>query len=324
MYVSRHIFVRVLIAVLVAPALTVGAQNQRSAATNALRIGLLSSLRPDTHSTSIERGVRLGADEAKQTANLFGNDVQLYTAPAGSNVVATARRLLSERQIQVLIAASAADAEALSTLAEERHILFFNVASPAQSLRVACRRYTFHVDASEAMFRNATLLARRTASPSHGPAARTADNDSIALWEATLERYGASQINGRYRAKYRIGMDDGAWAGWFAVKVASESALRARSTEADKLLVYLESPTTSFDGHKGWPLSFRTADHQLRQPLYLVAKGGTGARHQTSSDVPELRGAAGSGVAGPPARLNQVLDRIIASPTAPRCQWRRL
>src|SRR5205085_3525301 len=35
-YVSRHIFLRVLIAVLVGPALSVSAQNQRSAATTAL------------------------------------------------------------------------------------------------------------------------------------------------------------------------------------------------------------------------------------------------------------------------------------------------
>ena len=116
-------------------------------------------------------------------------------------------------------------------------------------------------------------------------------------------------------------MDGGAWAGWFAVKLISEAALRARSSEPAKLLAYLELPSTSFDGHKGWPLSFRGADHQLREPLYVVIPVASPSGAARFRDVPELRGSSSATTGEDPARLNHLLDRLIASPTAPRCQW---
>jgi len=41
--------------------------------------------------------------------------------------------------------------------------------------------------------------------------------------ESDAERYGASQINDRYRDKYGAGMDEGV-AGWAAVKFVAEAA----------------------------------------------------------------------------------------------------
>ena len=301
---------------------SIGAQNRQPDARNALRIGLLTSVTSNPEAASTERGVRLGADEARQTANLFGSDVQLYEANAGNDPATSATRLLSQHQVQVLIASSAADAAALSELAERRHVLFLDVASRALPLRIACRRYSFHVEASEAMYANAGRLARqRTVSRRTTAGRENGMLDSVSLWEPTLERYGASQINERYRARYHVGMDGHAWAGWFAVKVASESALRSKSTSAPTLLTYLESAATSFDGHKGWPLSFRIADHQLRQPLYLVTRGGPAGGRKVE-DVPELRDASSQGASSESARLNRALDRLIAAPTTPHCQWK--
>ena len=212
------------------------------------RIGLVTPLAASSSAASAARGVRLGAAEAKQTAKLFGGDVELYEASGSgdSGAVAAARRLSSARQVQVLIGASPTDADALSRFSESRGILFFNVASRASSLRAACRRHTFHVDAS---------------STGNG-------SDSLVLWSPTLQRFGAAQINDRYQRKYGIPMDGQAWAGWAAAKIASEAALRVRSTKPARLLAYLESPENRFDGHKGRPLTFSAADHQLLQPLY--------------------------------------------------------
>jgi ABC transporter substrate binding protein (PQQ-dependent alcohol dehydrogenase system) len=98
------------------------------------------------------------------------------------------------------------------------------------------------------------------------------------LWHPALERFGAGQLNDRYRARFGEGMDGPAWAGWMAVKALWEASLRARATDAAGLRAYLLRGATQFDGHKGWPLSFRAGDHQLRQPLYLAAPadgGGT-------------------------------------------------
>ena len=110
-------------------------------------------------------------------------------------------------------------------------------------------------------------------------------------------------------------MDGSAWAGWVAVKIAAEAALRARSVRPTALLAYLESQSTSFDGHKGWPLSFRSTDHQLRQPLYVVAPSPK-AREGTQ-DIPALGALAAGG-----ANANQLLDALMPR-SMPRCAWNR-
>jgi hypothetical protein len=296
-----------------------------------LRIGLVTPADPSPSlpTQAVARGVRLGAAEAKQTATLFGDDVELYEATGSgeSGATSAAERLSSERQIQVLIGTSAPDADALSTFAESHHILFLNVASRSPALRFACRRYTFDVEATDAMYANAARMSGAAASSSIPNATRVAGSfaDSVVLWGSSLERFGASQLNDRYRDKYHIGMDGGAWAGWAAVKIASEAALRARSPAAAKLVEYLESPVSQFDGHKGWPLSFRRADHQLRQPLYVASRIASSAAGRTGllHDVPELRAlSAGSAGEGGARDQEQLLDHLMSAPGAGPCRWR--
>ncbi|HJP84784.1 MAG TPA: hypothetical protein VJ852_02240 [Gemmatimonadaceae bacterium] len=213
--------------------------------------------------------------------------------------------MLAASKVQILIGVAAQDADVLSRFAESHRVVFFNVASRAPALRAACRRYTFHVEAGDSMYANALINAR---SPT---------NARVAMWSPSLSRYGASQINDRYRVKYNAPMDAGAWAGWVAVKIASEAALRTQSSNPAAILSYLEAPTTTFDGHKGWPLSFRRTDHQLRQPLYVLSGGSPGARASVR-DVPELRTIAGGSSA--PANAEQALDALMAK-SAPRCGW---
>ena len=270
-----------------------------------LRIGLVTRRNSVASSQSIERCARLGATEAKQTATLFGGDVVLFAEPVSATAERAAQNLLSTRKVQILIGSADADAEALSKFAEAHGILFFNVASRAPALRAACRRYTFHIEAGDSMYANA--------------AKRIGSHNATLLWSPALERYGASQINDRYRSKYGAAMDGGAWAGWVAVKIAAEAALRAHSAAAAAVLAYLESPSTSFDGHKGWPLSFRSNDHQLRQPLY-VASPRSGAPPGGVRDVPELRAIAGGSDAASSA--DEALDGLMPK-SAPRCSWHR-
>jgi len=297
----RNLFTQWLITLLVFA-------QQLPAQTTALRVGLITPAY-SAAAASIDRGVRLGALEAKHTANLFGGDVLLFEEKAAGNLERAAERLLSKGKVQVLIGSSVRDADALSRFAETHQIIFFNVASRAPTLRAACRRFTFHVEAGDSMYAIAS---------GRGQSSQAAPN--TVLWAATLERYGASQINNRFRARYHNPMDGGAWAGWFAVKIASEAALRAHSVNPGAILFLLENPSTSFDGHKGWPLSFRSWDHQLRQPLYVVSRGasatGAGVR-----DVPQLSTISG----GSTGRTNasQALD-VLMPKSAPRCSWARL
>ena len=276
----------------------------RAQAHTALRVGFVASANPsDSVATSILRGVRLGAAEARQTANLFGGDVLLFEETSAGDPLSAANKLLARRQVQILIGSSATDAEALSRFAESRRLIFFNTASRAPALRDACRRYTFHIEASDAMYDNAL---KRGAVPGE------VGTERAVLWSPVLERYGASQVNDRYRAKYAAGMDGSAWAGWVAVKIASEAALRAHSAKADAILSYLESPATTFDGHKGWPLSFRSSDQQLRQPLYVLQRPGQPADAMRERDVPELRELATSNTASASRILETLMPKSVA------------
>jgi ABC-type branched-subunit amino acid transport system substrate-binding protein len=291
-----------------------------------LRIGLITTGGNTASSgASIARGVRLGAAESRQTAQLFGDDVQLFeTAGAGATAVASADRLVSSDKIEILIGTSGVDAEALSRFSERHHIIFLNAASRSQALRSACNRYTFHVEASDAMYSSAARQGNVAPSPARSAVARSlgASTDSIVLWSSILERFGASQINDRYRDKYATGMDGGAWAGWAAVKFGAEAALRARSASPGQVLAYLESPATQFDGHKGWPLTFRLSDHQLRQPLYIVAAPSAGTVKATVRDVPDLHAHVlpnSSSDRGGRAS-DRILDSLMAS-DAHACPW---
>ena len=322
--IVRRLTFGVICSVAFAQAMT----GQASVRRTTLRIGLVTPGGANALSgaTSVARGVRLGAAEAQQTAALFGDSVELYEArSAAGGALAAAEQLSSTRKVQVLIGASAADADALSKFAESHQIVFVNAASRSPGIRKECRRHTFHVEASEAMYTNAARAAELwavtiSASASGKPVGSR--RDSVTLWGPTLQRFGASQLNDRYRDKYHLPMDGFAWAGWAAVKIASEAALRARSTSPAKLLAYLESPSTQFDGHKGWPLTFRIADHQLRQPLYVAMLQGAGGYR--FRDVPELRDDAslgGQSNPGPHASNRTVLDSLIASPDSKVCRW---
>lgn len=265
-----------------------------------LTVGLVTPVEPVANALAVSRGVRLGAAEARETATLFGGSVLFFEQAADNGPEAAAAKLLAQRKVDVLVAAASDEAEVLSRFAEKHGVIFINTVSRSSALRAACRRNTFHVEVSDSMY--ASVLRHANAG---------GRIDSAVLWDASLERYGASQINARYRDKYRVPMDAGAWAGWVAVKIAAEAALRARSSRAPAIRSYLETPSTSFDGHKGWPLGFRSGDHQLRQPLYVLMHPMTGGAKVR--DVPPLTALGDGGKSVTPARL---LDQVMPPTTS--------
>jgi hypothetical protein len=212
-------------------------------------------------------GAQLGASESARAGELFGQRIDIV-----NRSLTDAGRDDSPLLIGGL---STAEAVALSNVAEQRNRLFFNVGAQSDALRGSqCSARTFHVSASDAMIATARTLAGAS-----GPI-------SIELWSSTLERYGAAQLNDRYGARFGRSMTSAAWAGWVAVKIAWEASLRARSVESNALLRILDNDTTQFDGHKGTPLSFRTWDHQLRQPLYAVERDASHER--VAAELPDV------------------------------------
>ncbi|TPE50982.1 ABC transporter substrate-binding protein [Amaricoccus solimangrovi] len=91
-----------------------------------------------------------------------------------------------------------------------------------------------------------------------------------ALWEPTLDAYGARELNTRFAARWGAPMDPAAWSAYQAVKIAMEAAIATGSARGEDLARHLAREESVFDVSKGIGVSFRPWDHQLRQPLYLV------------------------------------------------------
>jgi len=97
-----------------------------------------------------------------------------------------------------------------------------------------------------------------------------AANFRASAWEATLDAYGARELNARYRQRWDEPMQPSAWAAFVGVKIFYEAAFFGGSTESESVLGYLENPQSVFDVWKGIGTSFRPWNGQLRQPVYLV------------------------------------------------------
>jgi hypothetical protein len=179
------------------------------------------------------------------------------------------------------------------------------VGSGADGLRVRCRPTTFHIQASAAMRRDALAAW----------VARGGDPDSgagVVAWSPELERYGAGQLNQRYRLRFNESMSAPSWASWMAVKVAWEAHSRTERGDPAEMAAFLASDAASFDGHRGVRLSFRSWDHQLRQPLYIARHGIDGAL-RVVAQVPD---AAAAGAA---RDSDALLDTLGGPPRDVRC-----
>jgi hypothetical protein len=230
-------------------------------ATAAVRVGVVGL--PGTPTDPRSMGLTLGAEESTHAAGLFGGSFQL--------VAWTGRE--SRAQAAGLSAiVGGDDCAAYATLARtagDAGVPFMNVFCSADALRgAACQRTMFHVAPSDAMLRDAQRAAHVTT--------------TAMAWHPSLMRFGADTLNHRFVARFGQKMTSDAWAAWMAVKIIWESSLRANSGEPAKILDFLLRDSTQFDGHKGAPLSFRSWDHQLRQPLYVEGASGI-------VDVPALK-----------------------------------
>ena len=251
-------------------ALLGGALRLRLRAGPTLRVAVVGMSTKGTDARGM--GLTLGAEEASHAALLFGG---------GLTFVPLARAEAQEGRLSAIIG----DGNVARTMkwgaeAAAAGIPFLNVGCEADELRM-CGRSMFHVAPSAAMRRDASALADATG--------------KVVAWHPSLVRFGADTLNRRFQLRFGQPMHADAWTAWFATKVLWETAVRVGTGDGKALVSVLGADTNQFDGHKGLPLSFRTWDHQLRQPLY-VEHGGR---------VDEVPPAARP---GEPAR--QQLDRI--------------
>jgi hypothetical protein len=193
------------------------------------------------------KGLTLGIEEAQHAASLFSARVILspWRRTKANSAPGVAQDPVPAPDVSAII--TAGDKSRCLALSLSFALPVLNTACTDDTLRRADRAQNlFHVAPSDSMLRET------------GPAATT--------WLPSLERFGADTLNRRFLKRFGQPMSAPAWAGWFAVKVIWETALRARSGDAQRIESVM--PTMKFDGHKGEPLAFRSSDRQLLQPLY--------------------------------------------------------
>jgi PQQ-dependent catabolism-associated beta-propeller protein len=204
---------------------------------------------PASGGESARQGLQLGIGEAERAGRLVGDSLRLVEERAGSpaEVEAAGERLVRRGAVALIGGFDPPSCQRLSEVAEEHDVLYLNIGCRADALRNAGRRRTLHVEASDSAYRAAGAGA--------------------VLWHGGLSRYGAAQLNERFRRRFGAPAGSEGWAGWMAVKVLWESLQRTDATDAGSLLAFLEA-RAEFDGHKGAPLRFDTRTHQLQQPLF--------------------------------------------------------
>ncbi|AZQ66708.1 amino acid ABC transporter substrate-binding protein [Silicimonas algicola] len=89
-------------------------------------------------------------------------------------------------------------------------------------------------------------------------------------WHWTFERYGAPQLNQRFRRITDRDMSSEDWAGWAAVRAIMDAASAVRGTDPVAVKAALRSDKLAIDLYKGVRGNFRDWDGQLRQPILLA------------------------------------------------------
>ncbi|MGB5468186.1 MAG: hypothetical protein WBM84_19130 [Sedimenticolaceae bacterium] len=97
-------------------------------------------------------------------------------------------------------------------------------------------------------------------------------------WHWTFERYGAPQLNQRFRRLAGRDMTSEDWAAWVAARAVIEGVQRVAAADPSRVAEFVRSDRLSLDLYKGAPGSFRVWDGQLRQPILLATHNAVIAR----------------------------------------------
>lgn len=89
-------------------------------------------------------------------------------------------------------------------------------------------------------------------------------------WHRAHESWGAVQLQRRFERRAERWMTPVDFGAWLAVRSLGEAAARAGSVERDAVIDYMLSDEFELAGYLGFPVSYRTWDHQLRQPILIT------------------------------------------------------
>jgi ABC-type branched-subunit amino acid transport system substrate-binding protein len=194
----------------------------------------------------------------------------------------------------------------------------------ADQIAFLAQQENFGNELSTLTFPSAVTQTRNYIASSRIPAPETNPRHRFALWETTLASNGAGTFNDRFMTRWGEVTEPTAWAAYHSVQILFEAALAAGSLDASALIQFLESPEAVFDVRKGPGVSFRSWDHQLRQPLYVVRVDQEAPWSWTS--VTSRVGIAGlaaelPGAVSPGASAVDRLDQFGDGPGDPACRF---
>lgn len=89
-------------------------------------------------------------------------------------------------------------------------------------------------------------------------------------WHRTHEAWGALQLQNRFKEQAGRWMQEVDYAAWLAIRAIGEAATRTKGIDFDAISAYVRGDQLALAGFKGVPLSFRSWDGQLRQPVLLA------------------------------------------------------
>lgn len=90
-------------------------------------------------------------------------------------------------------------------------------------------------------------------------------------WHRSHEQWGAVQIQNRFKELAGRWMEEEDYGAYLAIRSIGEASVRTKSNEMKAIKDYLLSDQFTLQGYKGKPLSFRSWNGQLRQPVLLAA-----------------------------------------------------
>ena len=209
--------------------------------------------------SSALKGALQGLKEANILGGFTGHGYQLTQA---GDTEKLGSPMTKSPPAAILAVLDSGELAALSDRFADAGVAVFNLTAGDDALRRQCRTNLLNVAPSDRMRADAVSQWRkRSDSP---------DIEALA-WHGDFKKFAGRELNNRFRRTTGAVMDDGAWAGWAAVKMIAEAVARTRGTSPGDILVYLRDEM-EFDGQKGVPHTFRDSG-QLRQPLLIVEDG---------------------------------------------------
>ncbi|MFK7892103.1 MAG: ABC transporter substrate-binding protein [Granulosicoccus sp.] len=90
-------------------------------------------------------------------------------------------------------------------------------------------------------------------------------------WHRSQEQWGATQIHRRFTKMAERNMSERDYAAWAAMRSIGEAVTQTSSASYEKIREFVLSENFKLAGFKGVPLTYRTWNGQLRQPILVAA-----------------------------------------------------